>query len=759
MGKFIGKIASVRRLLIGRYFWPALIGLTALALRIGHVQDSTSSPLFDAPVGAARMYAEVATDLAAGNWAGKPEPYWQPPLYSYYLAIAFRVAEQNYFLPRFVQAIVGAAVCVLIYFLGRTAFPESVARGAGLGAALYGPLIFFGGELLPTIGAIFLSLLSLHFLLRPACPNPWNLLIVGFLLGLAALAVVNMLVLLPLYLLWLYKGYPRSGRALFVLLGCGLAIFPVTVRNYIVGHGQALISANTGFEFYLGNNADYARTVQMQPGFEWEERVERPATSEKSRYFLAKSWHFIRHEPLRYLSLSLHKLYLFWHGDELRWNLDPYYARNDSAMLRLLMWKYGLAFPFGLVASLALVGMVCYWRSASGLSSGRLLLLVLLAYMLSAVVFFVTAQHRLPAVPLALLFACSGLREIVVRRGNDRLRLLVAAAVLLVATNVGAGPMNMEGSGFQHFALATAYEAQGMEATAMREYRAALERRPAHRESVLRLGQLHTSRQEHDRAIRVYKDFLGRYPDTESVRFLLANAYLAAGRLRWAIAGYESLISQRPQWAALHGTLGHAYQRDGRPSLAISAYRRALELQPDSTLVRYQLARLYEVQDSLQTATEQFRVLLEEDPDNAEFHTRIADLLIRGEGMAENTFALAQNAATEAAEVHLQEAIRRQPNRAESHRSLGTMLARQARYAEATKHFEWLFQLEPDNNELLVWLANLSQRSGRSDKAQKYMARYAKSERERRRQHQVQSEMDDMLKKVFGGKTVPEEDL
>ena len=87
------------------------------------------------------------------------------------------------------------------------------------------------------------------------------------------------------------------------------------------------------------------------------------------------------------------------------------------------------------------------------------------------------------------------------------------------------------------------------------------------------------------------------------------------------------------------------------------------------------------------------------------------------------------------------------------------MLARQARYAEATKHFEWLFQLEPDNNELLVWLANLSQRSGRSDKAQEYMARYAKSERERRRQHQVQSEMDDMFKKVFGGKTVPEEDL
>ena len=776
MGKSIGWIASARRLLAGRCFWATLIALTALVLRIAHVQDSTSSPLFDAPVGNARMYAEVATDLVAGNWAGKPEPYWQPPLYSYYLAMIFWMTEQSYFLPRLIQAILGAAICVLIYFLGLIAFPDSVARGAGVGAALYGPLIYFGGELLPTIVAIFLFLLFLLFLLRSCLKSPGGCrsaikaaglrwLIAGFLLGLSALAAVNMLVFLPLLLLWLYacadlpRGHTRAGRALFVLLGCSLTIAPVTVRNYIVGHDRVLISANAGFDFYLGNNANYARTVQMQPGFEWQEQVESPATAEKSRYFLAKSWHFIRHEPLRYLTLSLHELYCFWHGDELRRNLDPYYARNDSTILRLLMWKYGLAFPFGLVAPLALVGMVCYWRSAPRSSSGRLLLLFLLVYMLSVVVFSATAQHRLPAVPLALLFACSGLREILVRRGNNRLRLLVAAVVLLVATNVGAGTMNMEGSGPQHFVLGTAYETLGMEANAMREYRAALEYLPDYRESVVRLGHLHTSRQEHDRAIRVYETFLRRYPETESIRFLLANAHLAAGHLKRAIAGYESLIPQRPQWAALHGTLGYAYLRDGRPSMAISAYRRTLELQPDSSLVRYQLAQLYAVQDSLRAATEQFSTLLEKDPDNAEFHTRIADLLIQRESAGENTFALPQNAATEAAEIHLQEAIRLAPNRPESHWSLGTMLARQARYDEATKHFERLSQLESDNNELFVWLANLSQRTGHNDRAQEYMARYARAERERRRQHQVQRGMDDMFKKTFGRKTMPKKNF
>jgi tetratricopeptide (TPR) repeat protein len=781
LGKSIGHIASayaprLYKHLVGRYFWVIFIGLIALVLRLGHLSDSASSPLFDAPMVDARTYVEEAAQLTTGGWAGKPEPFRQPPLYSYYLAVVFQLAEQSYFLPRFIQAVLGAAACALIYIIGRTAFSESVARGAGLTAAAYGPLIYFGGELLPTTVAIFLSLLFLLCVLRPVCPNPWNQLIAGFLLGLSALTVVNTLVFLPFFLLWLYtradlpEGYSRIRGILFVLLGCGLAIAPVTMRNYVVGHDQVLISTDSGFSFYLDNNATYAGTVQTQPNqrqpeLEWQELVDRTVTemsiqdpSIKTRYFLAKFWNDIRRDPLQYLTLPLHKLYLFWHGAELHRNLDPYYARNDSVVLRLLMWKYGLAFPFGIVAPLALVGMVCYWRNSPGSSSGRMLLLLLLAYMFSAVMFFATAQQRLPAVPLVLLFSCFGLRQILVRQGSDRLRLLVMAAVLLAVTNLGAGTMDMEGGGFQHFVLATAYEEQGMKANAMRKYRAVLERLPEHHKSVERLGHLHISRQEYDRAIRLYKTFLGRQPEDESIRFLLANAHLKAGHFQQALAGYDDLVVRRPQWAAVHARLGYTYLQDGQPFMAISAYRRTLALQPDSSLVRYQLARLYVAQDSLQTATEEFRVLLEKDPDNADFHTRIADLLIRQQGK-ENTFALPKNTSTETAEAHLEEAIRRAPNRPKSHWSLGTMLARQGRYAEAMKHFERLTQLEPGNYELLVWLANLSQRTGRNEKAQQYLSRYAEVKREARRQDHVQQEMDDLLQKMFGEEKISKEGL
>ena len=91
---------------------------------------------------------------------------------------------------------------------------------------------------------------------------------------------------------------------------------------------------------------------------EREAGIERPAA--KSRFFFAKSWDFISADPLGYTRLLLRKFYLFWHGNEILRNLDPYYARNDSLILRILLWKYGLAFPFGLVASLAVPGLVLF---------------------------------------------------------------------------------------------------------------------------------------------------------------------------------------------------------------------------------------------------------------------------------------------------------------------------------------------------------------------------------------------------------------
>jgi len=758
--------ACSRTRLTNPYGRVVLIALLALVLRILYIHESASSPLFEVPMVDARTYVDEAMNLAGGAWAGEPEPFWQPPLYPYSLAFLFWLCGEDYYLPQLLQALLGAAICVLIYVIGNLVFPPAVALGAGLAAACYGPLIYFGGELLPTIPAIFLHLLFLLSLVRPPCSDPWRWLLSGFLMGLSALAVANILLFLPFLLLWLFwhsrdvPGFRALPRAALLILGCVLAIAPVTVRNYVVGNDWVLISSNPGINFYIGNNPEYDRTVSIRPGRDWAMLVETPELeagierpSAKSRYFFARSWEFIAGDPLSFLKLLIRKLYLFWHGDEILRNLDPYYARNHSLVLGVLLWKRGLAFPFGLVAPLALLGIAGFWRSPAGRTvPGRLLLLFLLVYMLSVALFFVTSRHRLPAVTVSLLFAGYGLKEIL-DFGFRKKRLLFLFPVLLVATNLGAGPMDMAGDGYQHFALGYAYEQKGMQANAIREYRVALERLPGHRDSLLRLAALYANREQYNEAIEIYQSFLKHHPEAGPVRFMLGNIYLAIQRYEEAIATYERLVPVRSQWAELFGRLGYAYLMAEQPSRAVWAYRRTLAIRPDSSLVRYQLAQLYEAQDSLQAAVEEYLVLLDGEPDNPEFHVRLANLLIKQEEAGKETVRLQRSALTRAAETYFRQAIWLAPNHLNAHWNLGMMLARQDRYLEAIEHFEQVLNLSPENYQAHFCLANLYRRTGREEEAQRHMTDYARARRERRLQEQAYREAGKQIERIFNSQT------
>jgi len=745
-----------------RFLWAAVaVGLLALGVRLLYLHEIEKSPLFDVPVVDAKTYVDDALYLSGESWAGRSAPFWQPPLYPYALALLFSAFGENYYLPRLVQAVLGAAVCVLLCFLGRRLFSSAISLGAGLAAAVYGPLIYFGGELLPPILAVFLDLLLLLFLIHlPGRGSGWGFL-TGLLLGLSALAVANVLLFLPFLLLWLWHT-SRSARcpgrrtvqqSAFLLLGCGLAITPVTLRNYLVGRDLVLISHNAGINFYLGNNPDSERTLNIRPGRDWARLVERPEReagierpSEKSRYFFARSWDFIAGQPLDYLQLLLRKLYHFWRGDEIRRNLDLYYGRHGSLLLSVLLWKHGLALPFGLVAPLALLGLVAFGRSPSGRTpQGRLLLLFLLVYMLSVVLFFVTSRYRLPVVPLLLLWAGWGVRECVVVR---RKAALVAFPVLLVLTNAGAGPMDMEGAPQQHFWLGYAYEQKGMSANALREYRAALKRLPDHENSLLHLAALYGEQKQYTLAIELYQQFLRFYPESERVRFLLGNAHLQVHQHRQAIDLYEELLSSRPQWAELHGRLGYAYLMAGAPDQAAAAYRRTLELNPDSTVVRYQLARLYETEGDLDAAIAECRILLAQEPDRAEYHTRLADLLIEQEGAGRENILLDQTPRTHQAEAHLRRAISLDPDFVLSYWNLGLLLARQNRYIEAVEYFERIAQLTPLNAQVHACLGNLYERTGRKKKAEEHFARYTQLKQERRLQSRVRTEMKEQMEKI-----------
>ncbi len=721
----------------------------ALSARLYYLHEIRASPLFTAPVVDARTYTEEARYFSEVSFAGRPAPFWQPPLYPVLLGGLFALAGDDLYLPRLIQAVIGALVCVLICLLGYRVFGAGIGLGAGVAAALYGPLIYFGGALLPTLLACCLNLIVLLLVIGEGGWVRW--LAAGVLLGLSALAVANVLLFAPMLLGYLYWRQRRLRPAAFLLLGCALVIAPVAYRNWAVGGDLVLISHNAGINFYIGNNADYAQTTHIRPGRDWAELVEMPERragieqpSAKSRYFFAQSWQYMASEPLDFLGLLAYKGYLFLRGDEIPRNRDLYFARNDSSLLSILLWKKGLAFPFGLVAPLALLGFFAFLR-ASESPEGRLLALFVACYALSVVLFFVTGRYRLPTVPVLLLFAAYGVCALWQRPWPA----LAAVAALLIFCNVATGAMDREGDAHEHYYLGYAYEERDMPAHAARHYRHAIARDPTFAEPLLALAALHGEAERYGKAIDLYRRYLKTQPNDVDVRFLLGHTALLARRYDEAAAAYSEVATARPNWAAAHGGLGYALLMTDQPQRAARAYSRTLKLNPDSTLVRYQLARLYAAQGQNREAIAEFEQLMQREPHVPEYPARLADLLIQSEQGTSMT--LGQTTQLAEAEELLRRAIALDSKIAHPHWSLGMLYARQGRYAEAVPLFEHLLQIAPRDYQAHLFLGHLYQRTGRQADADAQFAAFSRSQRAHRIEKVARREMEAQIEQIFGG--------
>ena len=723
--------------------WALLAGALALAVRLGYLFEIDETPLFHAPVADAAACLDDARYLTEVSWAGRPEPFRQPPLYPYLLA-ALRPVSESPWLPRLLQAALGAASCGLLVVVGRRLFPAPVAVAAGLAAALYGPFVYFSGELLPVTLATFLGLLLLWTLLRtPAAPT-WRWALPGLVLGLSALTAAGILLLAPFVLWWLWRLPPereargrRWQRGLWFAAGCALMVAPVTVRNLL-----------------LGGDFDHDRTVALDTPRR-EAGIEPP--SARSRYFQERSWEFVRGEPWTWAGLMARKAYLFWRGEEIPRNLDPYFARADSRILAVLLWDRGLAFPFGLVAPLALAGLVFFVRrrtgDASGAAAGRtregiLVVGFVTVYAAAVVLSHVTSRDRLPVVPPLLLMACYG--AFVLTRRPLRRGALAATALAGVALNAGTTPLAVASPAREHYWRGQALEALERPVGAAREYRAALRLDPALPEALARLATLEVERGDSRAAVDLYRRRLAIAPDSVPLRRDLADALLSGGRAVEAVAEYERLVEMLPERADLHGSLAYARLMAGRPGTAARAYRRVLELRPDSLLVRYQLARLHQAYGRPDSAAAHYRVLLRAEGHRARAHLGLGEALVELAAKGRTGVSLEETPRTLRAEHHLRRAVQLDPASLHARWSLGLLLARQShRYADAVPHFERILELAPEDHAAHLFLGHLYQRTGRTEAAATQFERYSAAKRRRRMQSEAEAQTRGLVEQLF----------
>ena len=583
---------------------PGIVFLLALILRLVHMFQMSASPLFSAPAVDAGTYTEQAASLAAGNWLGRGEgPFWQPPLYPYFLGLIKLVFPESFFYAsRFLQALAGSFSCLLLYLIGQRLFRPAIGFTSGIIAAVYGPLIYFDARLLPAGLAALLTLVSLLLLMRAVeRPAKTVFLAAGLAMGMACIAVATLLPLIPAVAVWLFYWLRKNARLGFghigpwvfaFLLGAMLAIAPVTLRNYIIGGDTVLISYNGGVNFYIGNNRDYEQTLNLRPGWEWEQLISLPLRqdislpSDKSRFFYARAVDYIRQSPFDYAGLLSKKTAHFWQGDERERNQEIYYWRKYSTVLATTLWKWGVAFPFGLLSPLALIGLLVYIRR-QGMS---LPVVFLLTYSIAVIVFFATARYRIPIVPLLILFAANGAFWLYgIWRQKPVVPALLNTAVvglLVMLVNWDLPPMDMQGRAATHNDLGNTYLRQGRHAMALLKYEQAVRRDSTYWQAWLNLGTLYAMRGDLRGAVPIFKRVLEHHPERAGVWSNLAGAYVGLGEYQRAVQVLEQAIEIPPPQANTYAELIRLYLYRQQYDKADKVYHRALLEFPDDLHLR-----------------------------------------------------------------------------------------------------------------------------------------------------------------------------
>ena len=148
-------------------FTGAGIFFLALAVRLVYLYQSSANPSFNCPVIDSETYDNIARALAGGQGMSD-KFFWQSFFYPFFLSIVYYLGSPSVLLAKIVQAILGSLTCVLTYQLGKKIFNHKIGIAAGIITCLYGPMIFFDGELVAACWAGFWAVVLMLLLIKCA---------------------------------------------------------------------------------------------------------------------------------------------------------------------------------------------------------------------------------------------------------------------------------------------------------------------------------------------------------------------------------------------------------------------------------------------------------------------------------------------------------------------------------------------------------------------------------------------------------------
>jgi len=618
-GEVLLRPHDKKQLLIG-----AGIFALAMVVRLVYLWQSSSGPSFANPVLDASTYDGLARSLAAGKRVSG-ELFWQPVFYPFFLSIVYWLSNGSIICGKVVQIFLGSLTCLLTYHLGKRVFNQGTGIIAGLTTALYGPLIFFDGELLATSWATLWAVsLILLFLIGPSRRSAWFFLVLGMCGGLSIITRPTFAPFLIAALIWLAIRFYRGSRSVrevlirlaVVLLGFLFIAVPVGLKNLrLTGHFGILPSSG-GLNLYIGNNLDYTQTMAARPGWPWQEIVDLPERNgvrgnmwAQQEFFLRNVKNYIVAEPLSFVKGLIYKTSQFLSSREIPRNVDVYLFGKWSRLLSLLTFKVGpFGFPFGILLPLTVLGLFRYFKQIPAP-----VLLFLIFYPLSVILVFPSARYRAPMVPAMLVIAAAGLLEVVrsIRYRNVR-SVVVITIIFLGVTLLSSlpGPFPEEKANYEaelYYAAAGSLKRRNRPDEAIAYYRKALELETNYTEAHYNLANTYAALGKLDQAIHHYREALDLKPESAMIHGNMAYWLVRQGKLEQAAKHYEEALRIKPDSHRIACDLGRTYAQLERFDLAIENLNKAIQLKPDYAQAHYYLAQIYRQQGKLDLATEHFK--------------------------------------------------------------------------------------------------------------------------------------------------------
>jgi tetratricopeptide (TPR) repeat protein len=506
------------------------------------------------------------------------------PLYLYGTVLLQKIYGPNWDAMVVFQILTGSLTVVFIFLIGEKIFSRAVGLTAAILLTLYGNLTLFELTLEPDSFVLFFnSLFILTVLwakgkgLQQSASLAW--LLSGVVLGLSIITKANALLFLPgvtFWIWWTFSGWKQRIRPVFfLLLGASLMILPVTLRNVVQFSDPVLVTADMGKVFFHGNGPgatgmeradlpeqgfmeesggepDYAHVMFRATARTLSHRNLKP--SECSRFWISRTLDHMQTQPYNGLGLLVKKFFLFWQNYEVH-DLDSTYAYYQTVRSWPLI-------PFGFLSVLGIMGMGLIWKT---FKPAFLPFLMVLAYLLTVIIFFNASRYRLPAVPFLVLFAGHNL-VLIANRIKERayirgILLLGTALGLFVLTEL---PFKKEVEALDRWQQATRvhYNLGGN----------ALFKQGKYKEAIV----------EYNKAVALAPEFAPAYNQ-------LGKSYAVLNDLESAEKNFLRVVQLSPAVDQGYMNLGFLYEIKGQIPTAIIYFEKAFSLNPRNTKVQAHL--------------------------------------------------------------------------------------------------------------------------------------------------------------------------